>query len=214
MARALLRLLLGSLLAATVLGAIYLLVGAPLLTPAETVAVARNPIARGFVGVAAFGRWRLICAPEPAPLLPPVTGPDVKPANSKAAPPNQCRINQEVAAKDPSHQVILAANLSVIGPAKRPALMLRLPPTARDGDVIVLRADDVIRARAVVHGCAASECVAAGDIAEDDWAHLLAARALLVSFPAANRQPVLVDIATDGLADAARAMTTAQTVSR
>ena len=91
--------------------------------------------------------------------------------------------------------------------------MLRLPPTARDGDVIVLRADDVIRARAVVHGCAANECLAAADIADDDWNRLLAARALLVSFPALNRQSVLVDISADGLADAARAMTAAQTPS-
>ena len=102
MARAVLRLLVAGMLVATVLGAVYLLVGAPSLAPVTT-AAAPQAIARGFIGVASFGHWRLICAPEPAPS--PGNFPNTPTAS------NQCRINQEVAAKDPPHPVILAANL-------------------------------------------------------------------------------------------------------
>jgi invasion protein IalB len=208
MGRAILRVLLGVTLLASLAGAVYLIVATPPPAPVTAAGAPEQAIPRGYVGLATFGRWRLICttgAPPPSAAQPA--------SGARRAQKNQCRINHEVADRAKPGQVILAANLSVVGPAKRPALMLRLPPTARDGDLIFLRADDVTRVRVVVRGCSEAECVAAGELSSDDWNHVLGAKALQVAFPALNRHRVLVDIPVDGLADAAHAMALAQTTS-
>jgi invasion protein IalB len=107
--------------------------------------------------------------------------------------------------------VIVATNLALRGPGGKPAVIFRLPRTAHDGDEIVLRADRAGRGRAVVRDCTAKECLAVGEISADDWQSILSATSLQVAFPAHNRQRVLVEIPTAGLADAAAAMKAAQT---
>src|SRR5215471_18475848 len=83
-----------ALLAAT---AFYVVLGVPSVT--EIVARLRGEpaIARGFIGMANFGQWRLICVPGPAPLnglTPPAAAGDARAPGGN----NACRINQEMPA--------------------------------------------------------------------------------------------------------------------
>ena len=148
------RLVLQVVFAAVMLGALAgagcLLVLPPVSMPPR--AAAPNTVAPGFVGLRAFGSWRLICAAEPN-----------VPSAPRTAPASRCRLNQEVAPKDQPGQVIVAANLSRVGLRRRPALTLRLPPTARMGDVVQLRVDGATQVRARVRGCTEEECFAAAD---------------------------------------------------
>jgi invasion protein IalB len=147
-----------------------------------------------------FGRWRLICS---APAATPPT-----PAALSAS--NECRINHEVADPARPGRIIAALNFGASGTPRRLVALIRLPPTAQPGDMVILRADDATRARIPVTACSANECAADGHIDEEDWERLVDARSLQIAFPARNRQRVLVDISLNGLRDAAHAMSVAQ----
>jgi invasion associated locus B (IalB) protein len=177
-------------------------------------------IVPGFIGIADFGKWRLICVPAPdmmqglGPLAQPGAPP---PAPAKTANGNTCRINGEMAppqsagsdSKTNPPPVVFAANFSLVGPKRMPAAMLRVPATAQPGDAISLRFEDQTTVQAVVRECAA-ECLAAGDLTSADWAHLSTAKSLQVTFPAAGHQMVLLDLPVQGLAEAVRALDTAE----
>jgi hypothetical protein len=205
--------LLGTALAVVVLAVLYFAHGAP--TPAELFALARGGrrITPGFIGVAEFGRWRVICIPGPASFdgldasPAPTPQPSVKPSSG-----NACRINQEMpasgenpaaspAAQVPG-QVIVAVNFSLVGPRRTPSAMLRLPPTARAGDVITLRFDDSSVVKTMVRDCADTECLAAGTLSPEDWRHLSTTNGLQVTFPAFARQWVILNLPVQGLAAA------------
>src|SRR5687768_4022349 len=87
----------------------------------------------GYVGMVQFDDWRLICVPGPDARV--AVGPEDTPANAS----NACRLNQEVTDPQQPGQIILAANLSTVGPLRKPALMMRLPPTFKPGNSITLR---------------------------------------------------------------------------
>jgi invasion protein IalB len=80
--------------------------------------------------------------------------------------------------------------------------MLRLPPTARAGDVITLRFDDSSVVKTMVRDCADTECLAAGTLTPEDWQHLSATNSLQVTFPALARQWVILNLPVQGLAAA------------
>jgi invasion protein IalB len=217
MARLSLKFLILGAMAFTGLCALYLAAGTPALPGLAgevAAAVAGRNLSPGFVGVMQFGRWRLICEPGPGP------GPLADPGNANAAPANTgprintCRVNQEVAAAGDPRHVIVAANLSVVGANRSPSLMLRLPATARAGDKIALTLDDDHALDTIVRACTERECLAAGGLTREDWTRLVASRALHVTFPAVGRQMVFVDLDSDGLAEAASAMTLAQVTPR
>ena len=99
-------------------------------------------------------------------------------------------------------QVIVAVNFSLVGPRRTPSAMLRLPPTARTGDVITLRFDDSSVMKTMVRDCADSECLAAGTLAPEDWRHLSTTNSLKVMFPTLARQWVIINLPVQGLAAA------------
>jgi invasion protein IalB len=177
-------------------------------------------IAPGFIGMANFGQWRLICVPGPARLdgLSATIAPaPASPAPPKARSANACRINQEMAAPvqnagtgEGAGQVIVAANFSLVGANQTPAAMLRLPATARPGDTVGLRFDDGAVAQTKVRDCGPRECLAAWTLADSDWEHLATARSLQVTFPATGRQWVLLDLPVQGLASAIAALKRAE----
>jgi invasion protein IalB len=123
---------------------------------------------------------------------------------------NACRINQEMpenpaSAPSPAQvpgQVIVAVNFSLVGPRRTPSAMLRLPPTARAGDVIALRFDDSSVVKTMVRDCADSECLAAGTLSPEDWRHLSTTNSLQVTFPTLARQWVILNLPVQGLAAA------------
>ena len=212
---------LGTALAVMALAALYFALGAP--APSELFAMARGGqrIAPGFVGVAEFGRWRVICVPGPASLdgLDASTAPGPQP-NVKPSSGNACRINQEMPASTESpagppspSQVIVAVNFSLVGPRRTPSAMLRLPPTARAGDVITLRFDDSSLVKTMVRDCADMECLAAGTLSPEDWQHLSSTNSLQLTFPALARQWVILNLPVQGLAAAIDALKSADASS-
>ena len=206
--------LLGAALAAVALAVFYFALGAP--SPAGLFAMARGGprITPGFIGMAEFGRWRLICIPGPSSLE--GLGASAQAAQSAPTPAgagNACRINQEMPASGegpaqgpPPAQVIVAVNFSLVGPRRTPSAMLRLPPTARAGDVITLRFDDLSEVKTMVRDCTLTECLAAGTLTPDHWQHLSATNSLQVMFPALARQWVILNLPVQGLAAAIDAL--------
>jgi len=178
-------------------------------------------IGPGFVGVANFGRWRLICMPGP----PTLDGLDPADDSNPAAQPknlgNSCRINQEISEPDqgrteePSpeqnqRRVIIAANFSRLGPRRLPAIMLRVPATAHNGDSIALRFDDQALVNTIVRDCQPAECLAAGSLSLTEWSRLSSTKTLHISFPVATRQWVLLNVSVDGLPAAMAALDRAE----
>lgn len=184
--------------------------GAPVLRAIFLKPSGPDAVARGFIGVKAFGDWRLVCARGAAaqetvvhdsPVI------DAKPAK----PINACRINREVAAAQQPGRVVVSASLSLVGPQRRPALFLRLPATLAEGDPVVLQVNGAEALSTTVRDCTARQCVAAADLSRVQWNHVLAAQQLALRFPVGGRRDVLVSLGTDGLTMAAAAMAAAQT---
>ena len=199
----------GALIAAAI-GGLYLVPG---LSGLVGLTRSEPRVTPGFIGMANFDQWRLICVPGPQQDGLDPGSADV-PAGSPAK-PNACRVNREMPAPQQDGapgeaQVIVAANFSLIGPKQVPAAMLRLPATARPGDAISLRFDDGAVVKTMVRDCAATECLAAGTLTESDWDRLSAARSLQISFPAAGRQWVLLDLPVQGLSAAIAALKQAE----
>jgi invasion protein IalB len=208
----------GGALAIVGVAAFYVVLGAP--APAEILARLRGEptIARGFIGMANFGHWRLICMPGPAS---PAAANDAGPAAGAAVGNNACRINQEMPApqdkgEDASQppKVLIAANFSLVGVKRTPVAMLRLPATAQPGDTISLRLDDGTTVKTMVRDCAAAECLATGAVSGADWNRLASAKSLQVTFPVAGRQWVLLDLPVEGLSTAMAALARAENPPR
>jgi invasion protein IalB len=174
----------------------------------------RGTIAPGFVGMANFGHWRLICVHGPAPLQGLLAASAADAKNPKAT-SNACRVNQEIRAPGSpadasSSDVLAAANFSLLGAKRTPALMLRLPATAEAGDSVQLRVDDADVVATTVRECGDGECLAAGALTTAEWDKLAQARTLQIAFPAAGKQPVLLELSTEGLREAMSAISHAQ----
>jgi len=106
--------------------------------------------------------------------------------------------------------VLAAANFSLLGAKRTPALMLRLPATAEAGDPVRLKVDDGDTVTTTVRECAGGECLAVGSLTDQEWDKLAQAKTLQVAFPAAGKQPVLLDLPVEGLREAMTAMRRAQ----
>jgi invasion protein IalB len=208
MARALLR---GVLVVAVLAGVLYagwVAAGSPPLPRAlgelAAAVTGGNGIRPGYIGVVEFEDWRLICVPGPDARV------AIGPGETEPEAPNACRLNQEVRDPQQPGQIVLAANLSTVGPFRKPALMLRLPPTFRPGNSIALRIDQDRVVRTAVRDCSASECLAASDLSDEDWARLIAAMELQVMFPVTEGSMAFVDLSVAGLSDAAASLNLAQ----
>ena len=194
------------LVVAGILGVLLLAwLGAGRPSPGDVAgAVTGSRVGEGFVGREQFGDWRLICVPGPDARV--AVGPDDAPTSSN----NACRLNQEVVDPEDPSRVILAANLTVVGPLKRPALMLRLPATFQSGDSITVRIDQERAVRTAVRDCSERECVAASDLSQDDWPRMTSAKDLQVMFRMSDGKIVFVTLGVEGLSEAAAALSRAQ----
>jgi len=204
-------------LAIAILGGGILVLGALALfyfSRAESIAAVDLP-EPGFVGTAVYGDWELICAPRAEMAPAPITfdQPDSNPSESAAA-ESACRLRHEVLARPaegaaPS-QVILAVHLSLVGPTERPALMLRLPATLTEGEMVVLRTRDDFEVETLARDCSVEECIAASTLSEEEWERLVGAASLQAVFRVDGVQLVSVDISTDGLPEVQAALKAAQ----
>lgn len=182
---------------AALVTALYLMIPSPPVLNSATAKFApiTGEVEAGFVGIVNFGSWRLICDPASE--------------KTKTRHNNICRLNQEVAVSDRPNEVILAANLRLLGRTHSAVVALRLPPTARVGDKIVLRFGEYVL-KLPVHECSAVQCLARAEMDGEGWNELLAAVHLQAVLPASRGQRALVDIPVDGLAQAAAALSKAQ----
>lgn len=209
--------LIGGAFAAFALAAFSLVLAAPVLTELLSFAQSERPIAPGFIGVANFGEWRLVCIPGP-PTLDGLA--EAAPAPQTQPVGNSCRINQEMPApnQEPGQggtplpngrRVIIATNFSLVGETRTPAALIRLPATAEPGDVITLSFDNDAEIKTMVRDCS-SECVATATFSGAEWARLSTARSLRVTFPLAGRQWVVLNLPVAGLSEAIAAMDRAE----
>jgi len=173
----------------------------------------------GFVGTVDYDDWELICvpraemAPPPASFDRPDSEPGVSPSQSSAI-ESACRLRHEVMAVggedgEPPHAIV-AVHLSLVGPSESPALMLRLPATLTEGDMVVLRTRDGFAVETLARDCSAEECVAASTLSEREWDQLVSAESLQVVFRVDDVQLVSVDVSTEGLPQAHAALQAAQ----
>jgi invasion protein IalB len=170
----------------------------------------------GFMGSSQFGDWELLCAGNAGAQMsaPPIDRPDETDAGAETA----CRLRHEVRAPEadansaapPPPQVLLTVSLSLVGPEKRPALMLRLPATLKPDDVVTLRSGENLAIDAAVRECDEAECMAADSLTDEEWANLVSADALQVVFALDDSQRVAVDVGVDGLPAAVIALNAAQ----
>jgi len=201
-------------------GGIFLLIAIALVyfTRAETMSAADLP-EPGFVGTAVYGDWELICGLRAEMAPPPLTfdQPESETRDGSEA-ESACRLRHEVRSQPASagapSQTILAVHLSLVGPAERPALMLRLPATLTEGDSVVLRRREEIVVETVARDCSAEECIAASTLSDEEWTRLVEADALQAVFRVDGVQLVSVDISTDGLLQAQAALHAAQSEKR
>lgn len=147
--------------------------------------------APGFIGTANYDDWELICVPR-AEMAPPPGAFDEPDSsinsnlNENAVTDSACHLRHEALARDgedgqPSH-VILAVHLSLVGPSESPALMLRLPATLTEGDMVVLRTGDDFSVETLARDCSAEECVAASTLSEEEWEQIVSTESLQVVF--------------------------------
>ena len=197
-------------------GAIFVLAAIAFVyfTRTETMSAADLP-EPGFVGAVGYGDWELICGLRAEMAPPPLTfdQPESETRNSSEG-NSACGLRHEVVSQPSANgapaQVILAVHLSLVGPAERPALMLRLPATLNEGDSVSLRTREDVVVETLARGCSAEECIAASTLSDEEWNRLVGADALQVVFRADGVQLVSVDISTDGLPEALAALHAAQ----
>jgi hypothetical protein len=137
--------------------------------------VAAAGIEPGFTGVQRIGLWTLVCAPKAPKSVPlPFSFGPRKPAApaAGAAALGRCRALIVYRRKDDPKRAAMAVTFRLIGPQQKLAMVVRMPPIAKKGDVATLRL-----ARGVVNlpvsACDAQICVAMGAFAPRTEAGLL-----------------------------------------
>jgi invasion protein IalB len=209
-----------SVFVVAIFGAAMLMVGAGALfisTRAVSIDTADLPVP-GFVGTAAFGDWEFICTPR-VEMAPPLvsfelldSGPDLN-QDATAIVETTCRLHHEVLAQsgeDSEPSVILAVYLGLVGLSESPVLMLRLPPTLTEGDMVVLRSRDNFEVETLARVCSVEECVATSTLSEDEWEQLVGANSLQVVFRVDSVQLVSIDVSTFGLRESYAALEATQ----
>jgi len=197
---------------AAALGGLFLL-----RAPDVSEVVDADPASPAAPGTTEFGDWQLICAPaaEPSLALDSFDTPDN--AASAGQADSTCRIRHEarivtqgdpglLAAQNEPPRVILTVSLSLIGPARSPALMLRLPPTLTAGDPVTIRSPEKFEMKILARDCSEEECIAAGSLSDQEWDELRGAEALQIVFPIDEAQLVSVDVSTNGFKAAVAAL--------
>lgn len=158
----------------------------------------------GFVGTHTFGLWTLVCE-------------DVKPQLPAGAPPAEarriCRANAQRRV-EANNQVLLAAGFNVLfaGPQKSPAVLFRLPPSAKAGDHIDFAIDDNTMFQAPMGRCTPNECIVQGMLPPEALAQLKTGRVLSLVYTVTikdHTQSVRVDQLLYGFRETFDALTKA-----
>ncbi|HEY2033630.1 MAG TPA: invasion associated locus B family protein [Rhizomicrobium sp.] len=151
-------------------------------TPAEIAA----KIEPGFTGVRKIGPWFLTCGPvrpKTAPL--PFsfgTGRRAAPVVADANTLGRCRTFLALRRKADPKQVLMLLNFRLIGQDQKLAVLVRIPPRAKNGDVVNFRLGHK-GLNLPISACDNQSCLAAGSLAPKQEAVLFAQRTGELLFP-------------------------------
>lgn len=167
----------------------------------------------GFSGVRKIGPWILACAPAHKKAVPlPFSFGPAKTAASAAGdqPLGRCRTFMAFHRKDDPKQVVLMLTFRVLGRAEKLAVLIRIPPVAKKGDIVLFRLGQRVM-KLPVSVCQKGSCVAAGALLPKQEAMLYGANPAELLLPAAqNGKRLAVRVPMLGLRPAISAMRRAQ----
>ena len=178
--------------------------GAPQTSEAQLPPIIPANVQAGFTGTHTFGLWTLICE-------------NVQPQAAAGAPPAQpkriCRSNAQKRVRS-NDQVMLAAGFNVLyaGPQKSPAVLFRLPPSAKAGDHVDFAIDNNSMFQAPMGRCTPNECIVQGMLPAQALAQLKTGRTLSLLYTANINQQnrtVRVDQLLHGFRESFDALTKA-----
>jgi invasion protein IalB len=147
---------------------------------ADLPAIADVDIKPGFVGHQSFGLWTLVCEDVSSKAnVPP----------GEAPPKRICRTNARVTVRGPNNAVLLAAgfNVLMLDTKTTPAILFRLPPSAR----AAARADFAIDQNTTFQAplrCSPKECLLQGALPAEAVAQMRSGRTLSVIYTVKDRQ--------------------------
>ena len=176
--------------------------------------LAAAKIEPGFTGVQRIGLWTLVCAPPSPKSVPlPFTFGPRKPVapSTRTAALGRCRALIVYRRKDDPKRAALVVTFRLIGPQQKLAMVVRMPPTAKKGDVATLRLGKGML-NLPVSACDGQICVAMGAFAPRTEASLFAQpMGQLVLPPGPEGKRVAVTVPLRALRPAVDAMRRAQT---
>jgi invasion protein IalB len=156
--------------------------GRPVSQPQATQlpAIADIDIKPGFVGHQSFGLWTLVCED---------VSPTVNLPADEAPPKRVCRTNARVTVRGPNNAVLLAAgfNVLMLDTKKTPAILFRLPPSAR----AAARADFAIDQNTTFQAplrCSPKECLLQGALPAEAVEQMRNGRTLSVIYTVKDRR--------------------------
>jgi invasion protein IalB len=157
-----------------------------------------------FVGSHTYGLWTLVCENVRAPAAagaPPAAGRRI------------CRSNAQRRVRA-NNQVLLAAGFNVLyaGQARAPAVLFRLPPTAKAGDHVDFAIDENKAFQAPMGRCTEKECIVQGILPAEALEQMKTGKTISIRYTAQINQqprPVRVDQLLHGFPESFAALTKA-----
>lgn len=180
----------------------------------QTPAQAAADIEPGFAGVRQIGPWILTCGPvRPKPVPLPFSfapGRRAAPATTDMNALGRCRTFMAFRRKADPRQVVMLLNFRLLGRSQRLAVLVRIPPRARKGDVVSFRLGQKVL-NLPVSLCDKQSCLAAASLAPEQEAMLLARPATQLFLPPGpNGKRLAVRVPLLGLRAATGAMRRAE----
>lgn len=170
--------------------------------------IAEVDIKPGFVGQQPFGLWTLVCQN----VKPPAEG--ATPPAGTTPPKRVCRTNARMTVRGPNNAVLLAAgfNVLMLDTQKAPAILFRLPPSARAAESADFAVDKNTTFKAPLR-CTQKECLLQGALPAEAIEQMRTGHTLSVIYTVKDRQQhdkkVRVDQLLHGFRQSYDAMTRA-----
>jgi invasion protein IalB len=170
--------------------------------------VAPIQIPAGFVGNRMIGPWDLLCGPKPQ-LQNNKTQQDSEHPAAALAAAGHCRLAHGYVNGD--GKLILMIAFRMIGPQRAVAMLVRFPPAAKKGDIVLVKFGQVGLRLPVYSDCPTSVCIAVGalvPVAESLLASAGAAQVILP--PRADGKRITIGIRLDGIGPGLRGLRRAE----
>jgi invasion protein IalB len=172
-----------------------------------------------FAGEHKYGLWTLYCRPGApgadmgaAPAAP--ANPDLSadvPASIAAALRCVAHARIQVKAEGQAPRVLAEFNVFMVGPDRKPYVILNVPAKAKDGKLINFQIDDNLMFSAPVGDCAGASCVVQGELPAEALTQMQAGKELrLRLYPSGGEEPIDFGYPLHGFKESYLAMAFAQ----